>query len=52
MFGLKPGCNYSVSGFDGEMEMHKSGREWMESGLIFENVAEEGSLLLSIRPGP
>jgi alpha-galactosidase len=51
LLGLKPDCNYSVSELGGETKIHKSGRELMESGLIFENVAEEGSLLLSIRPG-
>ncbi|MGD0006706.1 MAG: hypothetical protein ABSE06_21030 [Anaerolineaceae bacterium] len=48
LLNLKPEGYYAISGFDGEIEVRKSGGELMEAGLLFEGLPEEGSMLLRV----
>jgi hypothetical protein len=40
LLGLKSESYYAVGGFNGEIEVRKSGGEFMEAGLLFEELPE------------
>jgi alpha-galactosidase len=44
--GLQAEKVYRITGFDGEAELHQSGRKLMETGLLLKEIPEEGSRLL------
>lgn len=48
LLDLKSEGYYAVGGFDWEIEERKSGSELMEAGLLFEELPEEGSMLLRV----
>jgi hypothetical protein len=48
LLGLKPEGYYAIGGFEGEIEVRKSGGELMEAGLSFEELPEEGSKFLRV----
>ena len=50
LLGLHPQKVYSISGFDGEIELRQSGSELMDAGLVFAELPEEGSMLMIIYP--
>lgn len=49
LLGLVPEWDYSVSGFDGEIEFIKSGQELIEAGLLFDALPTEGSVILKLQ---